>query len=217
MSYSAVVFDFDLTLVDSYDAFVDAHVFASKAMGLAPPSREAVGRIIGTPLVAVIPILHGAAGAAVSEEYAAIYQKRADETMSGLTRLIAGARETVVALRRAGLKLGIVSQKLRYRLEELLRREGLLQSFEAIIGAEDIEAFKPDPSGLLLAVEQLGATSATALYVGDTVIDAEAARRAGVPFVAVLTGVTPSEAFASHQPRAILDSVTDLPAYLGLT
>ncbi len=49
------------------------------------------------------------------------------------------------------------------------------------------------------------------MYVGDTVIDAQAAANAGVPFVAVLSGVTPREAFAPFEKVAVLPNVGDLP------
>jgi len=215
-AYRAVVFDFDLTLVESRPAFEDCHRFAARALGLPEPAPEAIARTIGTPLVRVVPWLYGAAGAAVVEEYVRVYQARADEMMAGLTTLIPGAAEAVRALDRAGLRLGIVSQKLRYRVEEVLEREGLLSSFAVVLGAEDVDEFKPDPGGLLRAVERLGATPDASLFVGDTAIDAETAARAGVAFVALLSGVTARQEFAAYPPLAFLDSVRDLPAYLGL-
>ena len=214
--YRAVVFDFDLTLVDSRAAFVDCHTFAARAVRLPPPAPEAVFRTIGTPLVRVVPWLYGPAGEAVADEYIRVYQARADEVMTGLTTVVPGAADAVAALAGAGLRLGIVSQKLRYRVEDVLRRDDLLDYFAVVLGAEEVADFKPDPSGLLLAVERLGARPESALYVGDTAIDAETARRAGVAFVAVLSGVTTREELAPHAPLALLDSVRDLPAFLGL-
>lgn len=212
----AVIFDFDLTLVDSRPAFLDCHRFAAAALGLPPPQEADVYRSIGTPLVRVVPALYGPAGKARAEEYIRVYQARADEVMTGLTSLIPGAAEAVWALAEAGLRLAIVSQKLRYRLEEVLRRERLLHLFAVVLGAEDVEEFKPDPRGILLALERLGAGSDSALYVGDTTIDAEAARAAGLPFVAVLTGVTGREEFDRFAPAGVLASVRELPIFLGL-
>lgn len=212
----AVIFDFDLTLVDSRPAFWDCHRFAAAALGLPPLEEAAVYRSIGTPLVRVLPALYGPAGAARAEEYIRVYQARADEVMTSLTSLIPGAAEAVRALAKAGLRLAIVSQKLRYRVEEVLRRERLLHLFAAVLGAEDVEEFKPDPRGILLALARLGTGPDSALYVGDTTIDAEAARAAGLPFVAVLTGITAREEFDPFAPAGVLASVRELPAFLGL-
>jgi phosphoglycolate phosphatase len=211
----AIIFDFDLTLVDSTAGFDASHGFAAERLGLTPPSRGAVRRTIGTPLPLAVPMLYGASIDGKLDEYIRLYQTHADEVMTGLTSLLPGARETVEQLRTAGVKLAIVSQKLRYRVEDVLRREGLLNSFDVVLGAEDVPAFKPDPRGLQMALERLGAEPDDALYVGDTTIDAEAAARAGLRFVAVLTGPTSAEEFADYKTEAVLLSVQDLPAFLG--
>jgi phosphoglycolate phosphatase len=95
-------------------------------------------------------------------------------------------------------------------------REGLLDAFACVLGAEDVPAFKPDPSGLLLALERLGVDAADAIYVGDTTIDAEAAANAALRFIAVLTGPTTREDFASFTTAAIIDDVGKLPGAIGL-
>ena len=69
---------------------------------------------------------------------------------------------------------------------------------------------KPDPEGLLAAIERLGGSPSGSLYVGDSVTDAETARRAGVPFAAVLNGVTPREAFKDYPAYRILDDLDEL-------
>ena len=65
-----------------------------------------------------------------------------------------------------------------------------------------------------MALERLGCDETELLYVGDSATDAEAAQRAGVPFVAVLSGVTPSEILRRYPQRAILDDVSCLPHWL---
>jgi phosphoglycolate phosphatase len=212
--FAAIVFDFDLTLVDSTEGFIECHAVASRAVRLIPPDPEAVGPTIGTPLPAVFLLLHGEANSGLSDAYIQAYQSRADEVMTGLTYVLNGVPEALSALNASGLQLGIVSQKLRYRVEDVLRYQGLLDLFGAILGGDDVAAFKPDPQGLLLALERLGVSGDSALYVGDTIIDAETAARAGVGFIAVLTGFTEPQDFLPYRPLAILDSVEDLPALL---
>jgi beta-phosphoglucomutase-like phosphatase (HAD superfamily) len=74
-----------------------------------------------------------------------------------------------------------------YRIAAILRRAGLERAVDLIVGAEDVTEHKPHPQGLLSALEQLGVVSARAVYVGDHPLDAEAAARAGLLFIAVLT------------------------------
>jgi len=113
-------------------------------------------------------------------------------------------------LRRRGLALGVVSTKYRRRIETILQRDGLDGLFDVIIGGEDVATLKPDPEGLLLAAERLRTPVSETLFVGDSIVDAEAARRAGMPFAAVLSGVTPREEFSSRDVEWILDSIADL-------
>ena len=80
-----------------------------------------------------------------------------------------------------------------------------------MIGGEDVEQHKPHPQGLFEAIKRLQCSPASIVYVGDSVVDAELARRAGVPLVIVLTGVTPREHFDRYEPIAVLESKRKLP------
>jgi phosphoglycolate phosphatase len=131
--------------------------------------------------------------------------------MANLTVLYESVPSMVEALRERGLTLGIVSTKFRYRIEQILRRETLLQYFQVVIGGEDVEEHKPHPEGLFKAVERLQCSPASIVYVGDSVADAELAKRAAVPLVVVLSGVTPREHFGSYQAIGIIESLWELP------
>ena len=132
-----------------------------------------------------------------------------------LTVLFESVPATIAALRVLGFPLGIVSTKFRYRIEAILEREGLHDAFGVIVGGEDVAEHKPDPTGLLTAIGRLGSVPASTLYVGDSVVDAETAKRAGVPFVAVLSGVTPREAFRGYPVCGILENLSELPGLEG--
>ena len=58
------------------------------------------------------------------------------------------------------------------------------------MGGEDVKAPKPSPEGVLFALEHLGSTPEETLYIGDSTVDAETARNAGVDFAGVLNGMT---------------------------
>ena len=216
MRPEAIVFDFDLTLADSMPAFVACHQHAARTLDLPPPTAEAVGRTIGTPLPLGFRKLYGIDDDALAARYIHVYQAHADLIMTDLTVMLPGATETIRRLAADGFRLGIVSQKRRYRIDDVLRREGLLPLFGAVLGDEDVPAFKPDPRGLMLAVERLNGTPATSLYVGDTVIDAETAQRAGIAFVAVLSGETTADEFAPYDWLGIIAGIADLPDVLLL-
>lgn len=178
-------------------------------MGLPLASDAAVRRTIGLSLPDILTALAGDAYSKCVDEFTRLFFQRADETMVALAEFYTEVPQTVKALRGLGIQLAIVSQKKRRYIQPILEKENLLEAFEAIVGGGDA-AYKPDPEGLLLAITQIGSSPANCLYVGDSVTDAETARRADIAFVAVLSGVTPRTAFESYNAYAILEDVSEL-------
>jgi phosphoglycolate phosphatase len=207
-----IIFDFDYTLVDSARGTIDGVNFAFEKMGLPLASDAAVRQAIGLSLPNILTALAGDAYTKCVDEFTRLFFQRADETMVALAKFYAGVPQTVKALRRLGIQLAIVSQKHRRYIQPILARENLLEAFEVIVGGGDA-AYKPNPEGLLLAIAQTGSTPQNCLYVGDSVTDAETARRAGVAFIALLSGVTPYAAFENYDVYAVLEDVSGI---LGL-
>lgn len=212
--FRAILFDFDYTLADSSRGIIACTNYALRKMGLSEASPDVIRPLIGLSLSDMLPKLVGAQHAGRADEFSRLFVERADQIMSDLTVIFPEVPATVKTLKACGLALGIVSTKFRYRIMTTLQREGLAQAFDVIVGGEDVSAHKPAPEGLLKAVERLGYALNESLYVGDSVTDAEAARRAGMPFVAVLSGATPRHHFAPYPSYRILDSVAELPLLL---
>jgi phosphoglycolate phosphatase len=217
--FEAVIFDFDYTLGDSSAGIIECINYALSVLGLPPETPERIRRTIGLSLVDAYAYLAGPyqqsnPDRAHAEKFARLFIERADEIMVEQTELYPGVDQLIATLRQAGFRLGIVSTKFRYRIAAILKRERLLHAFDVIVGGEDVAHHKPDPESLYLAVQKLGIAPEYALYVGDSVTDGQAAQRAGLPFVAVLSGVTPEASLAEYAPLAILDSATDLAGLL---
>jgi len=210
----AVLFDFDYTLADSSAGVVAAVSYALDVLGLPAAPCEAICRTIGLSLEDTLVALCGEGAAPLAPEFQRLFRLKADEVMAAATTLYAGVAESLAALRRRGLALGVVSSKYAYRIEAVLQREGLLDAVDTIIGGGDVAALKPAADALQEAMRRLGVTASATVYVGDSVVDAEAARRAGVPFIAVLTGPTRAEEFAAYPHLTLLHDVTGLVAYL---
>ena len=212
MPVRTIIFDFDYTLVDSAQGTIDGVNFAFEKMGLPIASDDAVRRTIGLSLPDILTALAGDAYAKCVDEFTRLFFQRADETMVALAEFYAEVPQTVKALRELGIQLAIVSQKTRRYIQPILEKENLLEAFEVIVGGGDAP-YKPDPEGLLLAITQTESNPENCLYVGDSVTDAETARRAGIAFIAVLSGVTPRTAFEDYDVYTILDDVSGV---LGL-
>jgi phosphoglycolate phosphatase len=211
----AVLFDFDFTLVDSSAGILECFAFARARVGLPPACPEATRRTIGLTLAEALRVLHGVEDADLVARFRGAFLERAEAVMAASAVPLEAAAGTLAALRAAGLALAVCSTKHRGQIERILGRLALAQRFDAIVGAEDVARHKPEPDALLLALERLGVAPAQAVYVGDHRVDAEAAARAGVPFVAVLTGPSPREEFAGQPVRAFLGSLAELAGALG--
>jgi phosphoglycolate phosphatase len=205
-SFDTVIFDFDYTLADSSQGVIECIRYALEELGLPPVSDQQACHTIGLSLPDTFHQLTGQR--AQSSAFARLFVERAEEVMSDRTILFEVVPETIDWLRAQGIALGIVSTKYRRRIEAVLRREALLDPFSVIVGGEDVSRHKPHPESLLKAIDALGTDSA--LYVGDSVTDAQTAQRARVPFVAVLSGTTPEHAFAPYNPQRVLANLSEL-------
>jgi len=212
----AVMFDFDLTLADSTAGAIDCINHALQCLGLPGAPERRILESIGLSLPDTFAYLAGTTDPERAETFARHFIARADEVMVDRTIVYECVPAVVRSLRAAGVAQAIVSSKFRRRIERIVAREGLLDCFPVIVGGEDTQHHKPHPAGLLQAMERLGRRPEDVLYVGDHPVDAQAARAAGVRFVAVLTGVSEHRHFVDTQPIAILDSLAPLPGLLGV-
>ena len=206
----AVLFDFDYTLADSSRGVVECINYAFRGMGLSPASPEDIRRTIGLSLPNILTRLAGVEHAERSHEFGSLFVERADEVMADLTRVFDDVPEVIGHLKDEGMELAIVSTKFRYRIEEVLRRVDLLEPFDVIVGGEDVQSHKPDPESLLTAIEKMNGSPSTSVYVGDSVTDAETAKRAEVPFIAVLSGVTPRGSFERYPVFKIIENLREI-------
>lgn len=109
------------------------------------------------------------------------YTKLIDETVP-----LTGARELVVDLKALGLTVVLATSAKPDELDHYLDLLDLRNVADAWTGADDVERTKPHPDLVLAAMEKAGTEDAVML--GDTNWDVEAAARAGIPTVALMTG-----------------------------
>ena len=208
-----VVFDFDYTLADTTEGVIISINYALSSLGLPEADDDAIRQTIGMTMEEALVTLADESKRGLAPEFFRLFVERGDEVMADATRLYGFVPGVLGALRGANVATGIVSTNLRRRIELVLRRDGLEDRFGAIVGVEDSAKPKPDPCGLLTVIERLGCQPSDSIYVGDTTTDAETARRAGVPFVAALSGVTPRESFDG---LPVLDVIPDASGIVGV-
>ncbi len=115
-------------------------------------------------------------------------------------------------------ELAIFTGRVRSELEYSFRRFRAAGYFQTIVTSSDVPRSKPHPDGLLKILA--GRQAQSALYLGDSVDDASAARAAGVPFFGVLQEYVPQRAkFAARLKRGgalrVMQSIADAERYLA--
>jgi phosphoglycolate phosphatase len=211
----AVIFDFDLTLADSRAGVTECVNHALRGLGLSEALPTAIHRTVGLSLPSTFERLTGITDVEQTDAFCRLFAQRADQVMADLTTVYPEVRDVLAKLRAKELRTAVVSTKFRYRIEGVLGRDGLLHEFDAIVGGEDVTRHKPDPEGLLLAIAELALPKPLVVYVGDHPVDAEAAERARLRFIAVLSGASRREEFAPHTVEYFLESLRQLPNTLA--
>jgi phosphoglycolate phosphatase len=206
----AVLLDFDMTLVDSAPAVLEATNRFADDIGRPRVDRETLLSCIGLPLEGTWTVFRGGYDPA----WPALYQERYKELETRGFRLFPDTGRVLSALRAAAVKTAVVTN--RWMASLAVKNAGIGEWFDAIVGAEEVKNLKPDPEPALKALELLGVRPSEAVYVGDTVIDMETALGAGVDAVGVTTGGTGRDALASAGAKWVIGSLGELPAILGL-
>ena len=214
--FKAVCFDFDYTLADCTDSIVAGFQHGLTRLGWPSPDRETVRKTVGFMLEDSYSMLTGDLDPARQAEFRALFTEVARDLQIKDTVLLPGGEELLRGLKEHGVKTAIVSTKRGDTIQIILERLGAADGVDLVIGSADVKRHKPDPEGLLAAMERLGVRAEETLFCGDTVLDAGAARNAGCHFAAVLKGTTPAEAFDPFHPEHIAPDLWDLARWLGV-
>jgi phosphoglycolate phosphatase len=208
----AVVFDFDGTLIDSYGAIAASVNHVRATHGLPPLSETEVRKYVGRGPEYLLRHTVGDFDIAADLR---CYREHHPSVMRSLTHLLPGASEALQAVRDAGLRTGICSNKPRPFTEALLKSLDIDRLIDAVVGPEDAPRPKPAPEMLLAVMRRLEVRPDQTLYVGDMTVDIETARAAGVAVWVVPTGSSTRQELEHAQPDRVLNDLGELPGLLG--
>jgi phosphoglycolate phosphatase len=202
----ALVFDFDGTLVDSIGSIWVEYQRVMKVMGLPRVTHREFTRHIGRMWSDVIKSLWPDVD---PQEFTRHYRLQAESVTP-----IEGVDDALNQLSK-DYTLAIMTARGEKTLNIHMKNTGVDEDiFEAVYNRDNLEHNKPDPRAMLAVCRGLGIESGEAIYIGDSVVDAECALNAGAGFVAVLTGGAHAEDFRRMGVEGILESVAELPSYL---
>lgn len=208
--YKAVVFDFDMTIADSSQVIVSLLNDTAEHFGYPRKNYEEVLSCVGNTHEIMLSHVTGVKDQEkllIMRDY---YRAISREEMPKRTNFFPGVETCLKTLKRRGIKVGLLSLKLRDLLFASLDKYDLSRYFDQVLGCEDVAAHKPDPSGMFKMMELLGVTAGDILYVGDSLVDEGTAKNAGVDFCAMLLGGTRKDQFDREFVTEFCISLDDL-------
>jgi phosphoglycolate phosphatase len=209
-----VVFDWDGTLMDSVGSIVGCTRQALRELGLGVPAEARVRATVGLGLRETMDLLVPGCDEGIFDTVRECYRRHWIATYRDRPLLFPGVREMLAELAAAGYLLAVATGKTRSGLDFALDQTGLRATFHATRSADEAPS-KPHPQMLLAILDELGVAPAAALMVGDSIYDLQMAANAGSAAVAVLSGTHSREVLAALAPRALLNEVAELPAWLA--
>lgn len=198
----------DGTVADTIDLIMSSYTHALKSvLGVEvaqPVIRSWIGRTLQVTFEAEWPERTG--------ELIAAYRAWNDSNAPAMVAAYPGMPELVRDLAAAGIATGVATSKGRPVAVDSLRLAGV--ELDLTVAAEDTTSHKPNPEPLALARERLGMTAEPTVYVGDALVDIEAARAAGMDVIAVTWGAGEPDALIDAAPTALAATVEELRALL---
>lgn len=187
-----ILFDLDGTVIDSTEPIVASFQHAFIQMSKSPPNRESILSLVGHPLDIMFENLQVPRDRVW--DFVATYKQKYKEVSFAGTFLIDGALDAIEVASKFAT-LGVVTTKTSKYSNDLLEHLGILKYFKVLIGREDVINPKPDPEPIFKAIDKLAmhCDMKNIWMIGDTMMDIEAANRAGISHVAVFTGYAPRD------------------------
>lgn len=211
--FDAFVFDLDGTLLNTLPDLVALTNRSLAKAGLPERTEGEILSFVGNGLRSLME--RAVPGGSSPRVVDAVMQNWKDDYAEfgiALTVPYDGMRETLAALKARGKKLAVLSNKFDGGVQEIIpiHFPGM---FDAMHGEGPLFPRKPDPTGLLSTIAELGASPETTAYVGDSGSDMRVACAAGTFAVGVTWGYRPEAELRAQGADAIITAPEDLLAF----
>ena len=208
--YETIVFDLDGTLLDTLDDLTAAVNFSLTKNGLPTRTRKEVRSFVGNGIVKLMERAVGEEKLAAKKDFAVVledFKAYYKENCSVYTKPYLGIMELLETLKKRGLKLALLSNKADFAVK-MLAKEYFGDLFLEAIGENEAAGIrkKPAPDSLFAVLERLGADKKTTVYVGDSEVDIQTAKNAGVDCISVTWGFKDKEFLVKNGGKIFVDT-----------
>jgi phosphoglycolate phosphatase len=211
-SVRALIFDLDGTLIDSKVDLANSVNAMLQNMERTPLPFETIYSYVGNGASVLVQRAMGESATPQETEAALVFflayyrQHMLDTTVT-----YPGVREALAQLKQH--RMAVLTNKPVRISKAILEGLGLAHYFDFVYGGNSFETKKPDPHGANTLLRDWAANANEAMLVGDSAVDVRTARNAGIWACGVSYGIDP-DSLRVHPPDLLLDSLTELPAYL---
>lgn len=214
-TFDTFVFDLDGTLLDTLPDLVEVTNTTLREFGYPTHSTEEIHSFIGNGAPTLI---RQAVPQDIPEEQAARVLARWKELYpqigTRLTTIYPNLDEAVDVLKRRGAKLAVLSNKYEGGVKDVIP-QFLPGLFDVMHGECEGIPRKPDPTGLLRTIRELGSTPERTAYVGDSPTDTAVARNAGTFAIGVAWGYHTGDELRAAGADAVLDNPLELLQFMA--
>lgn len=209
--FAGVLFDFDGTLVDTSELIINSFQHTLRPyLGRVVAPEEVYpyfGITLREGLAAFVPDRPE-----LVEEMLPVYRRFSHDHFDELVCLCPGVRQGLEQLQAAGIKLGIVTSRVRDTTLYGLRLFNLDGFFQAVVTMEDVNSHKPEPEPVQRGVELLRLAPDGVAMIGDSPHDILSAKAAGVTSVAVSWSKVPRERLLAAAPDLVVTNMAEITA-----
>ncbi|QMV42591.1 pyrophosphatase PpaX [Cohnella cholangitidis] len=210
---TTVLFDLDGTIIDTNELIIQSFMHALK--GIVPEGfgREHIIPSMGQPLSMQLQHFSGRQDVeSLTQAYREYNHVRHDEMVS----LFPGVADVVARLHAAGIRMGIVTTKMRASSIRALELLGIYKYMETLVSLDDVEHAKPHPEPVAKAIQALGVKPSETFMIGDSSVDMKSAIAAGAIPVGVAWSLKGKNHLLEAGAAHILHEMTELLALCGI-
>ena len=214
MKYTTIIFDLDGTLLDTLDDLTDSVNAIMLSEGYPVRSRDEVRSFVGEGYLTLIKkaLPEGMDDDEINR-CTDLFRKEYFGNIANKTKPYDGIKDLLPELRKSGIKIGVVSNKMDEAVKEACRHY-FGGSIDAAVGDNPERNKKPAPDNVYEVLKQLNSAKQNTLFVGDSNIDVKTAKNAGLVCVGVTWGFRSKEVLIKEEADYIIDKPFELLKYI---
>ena len=213
-TFDTAVFDLDGTLLDTLEDLTGSVNHVMRTLGYPEKTLDEVRRSVGNGGAKLMErVLPGGREDPAYERAVQMHTEYYEAHCRIRTRPYDGVMEALEQLKEAGVKMAIVSNKGDGAVK-VLAREFFGDLIPIAVGEREGIRRKPAPDTVEEAIRQLGSAKEHTIYVGDSEVDDQTARNAGIPCILVAWGFRGRQELEKQvHPAHLIDAASELPAF----